>query len=148
MTHTFSARPAPEAQSQSAQSRPVHSSPVQPVQTPSPQPASTFHGEYLDLLDQVRPIRERAERLRRSVFTRAAAACQQAGLDPAWAGTQLHNCLIDLGRGHGWAGVDASLARQSQQLYSQQFAGYRVYERYLRRLELELRRRWGSGDAQ
>lgn len=93
MTHTANTRPAPEAQSNQIQS----------TQLPL---SSSFHREYLELLYQIRPVKERAERLRLSVFERAATTCRQAGFDPAWASMQLYNYLIDCERGHVWAGVD------------------------------------------
>lgn len=133
MTHTITARPAPEAQ-------------IQQTHCAPPLPPSGFHAEYLQLIERLRPIRERAERLRWSVFARAAAACQQAGLDPAWAGTQLHNCLIDFGHGRPWQNIDPVRAQQSQDLYQQQFRALRVFDRYFARLLLELTQRW-SGDA-
>jgi len=128
MTHTHP-RPAPEPQI----TRGAAQLPCAPT---------SFHTEYLALLERVRPVRERAERLRWSLFRRAAALCRRAGLEPDLAGTQMHNFLIDAHRDRAWTNVSLPLAEESARLYARQFDGYRVYERYFHKLERELHRRW------
>jgi len=67
-------------------------------------------------------LRERAERIRWSIWRRAQAACVAAGLD--CYGT-VHNALVSYDQGRPWPRVDYSKARLAKRLFDEQFKGTR-----------------------
>lgn len=68
------------------------------------------------------PLRQRAERLRNSIWQRAQAECRAAGV---WDYGHLHNALVSADNGKPWREVDYSRARSAARLFERQFDAVR-----------------------
>lgn len=72
----------------------------------------------------------RADRVRESIWRRAQAACEAAGLSDAG---HLHNALVSRDQGKPWREVDYSKARLARRLFDSQFAARRLVSAYIQR---------------
>lgn len=67
-------------------------------------------------------LRRRADAVRWSIYNRAQAACEAAGLSDAGI---LHNALVGADTGRPWRGIDYAKAREARRLFDQQFQAQR-----------------------
>jgi hypothetical protein len=67
-------------------------------------------------------LRARADAVRWSIWKRAQAACDAAGLTDAGI---LHNAIVGADVGRPWRGVDYAKAREARRLFDQQFRAQR-----------------------